>query len=105
MAFHRRISGDIDAGVRSGTLTDADRFQANERLTAATARLKQAQEDLATARIRFYTLVGQQIGNPSPLPALAPTLPRSLADAIGKGRTTTRRSPWPPLTSTPARRS
>ena len=87
VAFHRRISGDIDAGVRSGTLTDADRFQANERLTAATARLAQAQEDLATARIRFYTLVGQQIGNPSPLPALAPTLPRSLADAIGKGRT------------------
>lgn len=87
LAFHRRIFGDIDAGVRSGTLTDADKFQASERLTAALAKTKQAEEDLATAKIRFYTLVGQQIGVATALPAIAPSLPRSLADAIGKART------------------
>jgi adhesin transport system outer membrane protein len=87
LAFHRRIFGDIDAGVRSGTLTDADKFQASERLTAALAKSKQAEEDLATAKIRFYTLVGQQIGVASGLPSIAPSLPRSLADAIGKART------------------
>jgi outer membrane protein, adhesin transport system len=84
LAFHRRTLSDIDAGVRSGTLTDADRFQAQERLTAALARVKQAEEDLANARIRFYTYVGLQIGTPSPLPALR--LPSSLTDAIGKAR-------------------
>lgn len=87
VAFHRRILGDIDAGVRSGTLTDADKFQASERLTAALAKSKQAEEDLASAKIRFYTLVGQQIGVASALPALSSTLPRSLADAIGRART------------------
>lgn len=84
LGFHRRTLNDIEAGVRSGTLTDADRFQAQERLTAALARVKQAEEDLANARIRFYTFVGLQIGSPSPLPSLR--LPATLADAIGKAR-------------------
>jgi outer membrane protein, adhesin transport system len=86
-AFHRRTLGDIDAGVRSGTLTDADKYQASERLTSAIAKQKQAEEDLATAKIRFYTLVGQQIGTPGAIPSIAPSLPRTLADAIGRGRT------------------
>lgn len=86
-AFHRRILGDIDAGVRSGTLTDADKYQASERLTAAIAKQKQAEEDLATAKIRFYTLVGQPIGVAGALPGLGASLPKSLADALGKART------------------
>jgi adhesin transport system outer membrane protein len=84
LAFHRRTLSDIGAAVSSGTLTDADKFQAQERLTAALARVKQAEEELASARIRFYTLVGLQIGVPSPLPPLP--LPGSLADAVGTAR-------------------
>ncbi|MHB2169183.1 TolC family outer membrane protein [Alsobacter sp. R-9] len=86
VSFHRRVLGDIDAGVRSGTLTDADKYQASERVTAAIAKQKQAEEDLASAKIRFYTLVGQQIGVAAAVPSIANTLPRSLADAIGKAR-------------------
>jgi adhesin transport system outer membrane protein len=85
VAYHQRMLSDIDAGVRSGTLTDADRFQAAERLTSAVAKVKQAEEDLETAKIRFYSLVGFQIGAPAGLPKL--TAPRSLADAVGRGRT------------------
>ena len=84
LAFHRRTLSDIGAAVSSGTLTDADKFQAQERLTAALARVKQADEELASARIRFYTLVGLQIGVPAPLPALP--LPGTLADAVGTAR-------------------
>lgn len=86
VAFHRRILSDIDAGVRSGTLTDADKYQASERLTAGIAKQKQAEEDLANAKIRFYTLVGQQIGMAGALPSIGGTLPKSLADAIGRAR-------------------
>lgn len=82
LAFHRNKVREITAGVKDGTLTDADQFQAEERLTAAIAKRKQAEEDLAEAKIRFFTLVGKPLEMIAPLPGLG-LLPRALPQALG----------------------
>ncbi|MEI9915721.1 MAG: hypothetical protein WDN29_07835 [Methylovirgula sp.] len=46
-------------------------IQAEERLTAALAKRKQAEEDLSEAKIRFYTLVGKPLDSLTPLPNLS----------------------------------
>lgn len=56
------IVSDISSGVSGGTLTSADRTQGRERLLSAQARLKEAEEDLAQAQIRFLRLVGVKLG-------------------------------------------
>ena len=86
VAFHRQILGDIRAGESSGSLTAADRQQAEERLFAARAQLKQAEEDLASAKIRFNNLVGVPVGTASLPPSISHALPRGLQDAIGTAR-------------------
>lgn len=86
VAFHRQILGDISAGESSGSLTAADRQQAQERLFAARAQLKQAEEDLASAKIRFNKLVGVPVGSAALPPAISHALPRGLQDAIGTAR-------------------
>ncbi len=76
------IVSDISSGVSGGTLTSADRTQGRERLLSAQARLKEAEEDLAQAQIRFLRLVGIRLGKmkyPSPI---AKALPRSAAEAV-----------------------
>ncbi len=42
LKFHHDKVNEITAGVKDGTLTDADQFQAEERLTAAVAKRTQA---------------------------------------------------------------
>lgn len=86
VGFHRRTVGDIESGVKNGTLTDADKFQAQERLTAAIAKVKQAEEELSAARIRFFTLVGKPLAAMAALPAVGAGLPGSLSQAIGKAQ-------------------
>jgi adhesin transport system outer membrane protein len=86
VAFHRQILGDISAGESSGSLTAADRQQAQERLFAARAQLKQAEEDLASAKIRFNHIVGVPVGTATLPPSVAHALPRSLQDGIGTAR-------------------
>ncbi|WP_378945405.1 TolC family protein [Mesorhizobium sp. ANAO-SY3R2] len=86
VAFHQSILGDIRDGVQGGALTDADRLQAEERLYAARARLQEANEELETAKIRFYKTVGKPLTSPSKPASVAKALPRSLDDAIGLAR-------------------
>lgn len=83
---HQKIANDIGSLIAGGTLTDADRLQAQERLLAANARLKEATEELEAARIRFYKLVGKPLTDPHMPGSVASLLPKSLDQAIGIAR-------------------
>ena len=87
LAFHQSILGDIRATVDGGGLTEADVQQAQERLYGAEARLKEAAEELETAKIRFFKTVGKPLVNASRPGSVAKALPRSLDEAIGLART------------------
>jgi adhesin transport system outer membrane protein len=86
MSFHRRILGDISASISGGALTEADRQQAQERLLGATARLKQAREDLEASKIDFFKLVGKPLVAPSMPPAMSGAIPGTLDAAIDLAR-------------------
>jgi adhesin transport system outer membrane protein len=58
VSFHESISGDVATNIENGQLTEADRFQAIERLAASRARLVESGVELAAAQIEFRTLVG-----------------------------------------------
>ncbi len=80
------IVSDISSGVSGGTLTSADRTQGRERLLSARARLKEAEEDLAQAQIRFLRLVGVKLGSMKYPPSVSKALPRSVAEAVDIAR-------------------
>lgn len=82
VSAHNQIVGDIGEGIRGGALTDADRLQGRERLEAARARLREAQEELEATKIRFLKTVGQPIGNVKMPVSLAKYIPKNLNDAI-----------------------
>ncbi|MGB3877114.1 TolC family outer membrane protein [Shinella zoogloeoides] len=86
-AVHQQMLGDISSLISGGTLTDADRQQAQERLLAAKARQKEAEEELESAKIRFQRLVGKPFSNPTMPGSMAAALPKSLDEAIGLART------------------
>jgi len=86
LRFHREIQGNIRSSIDAGTLTDADAQQVRERVFAAEARLKEAEENLTAAGIRFLSLVGKPLdGAQMPQPVTG-KLPSSLSDALGSGR-------------------
>ncbi|AKH99519.1 type I secretion C-terminal target domain [Hoeflea sp. IMCC20628] len=80
------IVSDISSGVSGGALTSADRTQGRERLLSAKARLKEAEEDLAQAQIRFLRLVGIKLGSMKFPPSVAKSLPRSVTEAVDIAR-------------------
>jgi adhesin transport system outer membrane protein len=86
VSAHQKIANDIGSLIAGGTLTDADRLQAQERLLAANARLEEATEELEAARIRFYKLVGKPLSDPHMPGSVASLLPKSLDAAIGIAR-------------------
>lgn len=86
VAFHRRILSDISDSIQGGALTEADRQQAQERLLGATARLKQAQEDLDQSGIDFYKLVGKPLDKAQMPASLTSALPKTLSAAIDLAR-------------------
>lgn len=59
------VAGDIGQIAEGGAVAATDGLQANERILAAKARLKEAREDYKEANIRFQKLVGQEIGKAS----------------------------------------
>jgi adhesin transport system outer membrane protein len=84
--FHRRITGEIDSLISAGALTDADKQQARERLLASQIRTKEALEELEAAKIRFFTVVGKPLTNPSRPASVARAIPANLDTAIGIAR-------------------
>jgi adhesin transport system outer membrane protein len=86
VGFHQGILGDIGSLISAGTLTEADRQQARERLLSAQVRQKEAAEELEAAKIRFYSLVGKPLTNASRPGSVASYIPASLDAAIGLAR-------------------
>lgn len=86
VAFHGKLLSDIQAGTTGGTLSVADRQQAEERLYAARARLTEASEELTAAEIRFNRLVGKPVGTPVRPASVTMHLPPSLEAALGTAR-------------------
>lgn len=87
IAAHQEMLNDISSLISGGTLTDADRQQAEERLLAAKVRAKEAEEELESAKIRFQRLVGKPFANATMPASMAASLPKSLDEAIGLART------------------
>ncbi|WP_053086145.1 TolC family outer membrane protein [Nitratireductor soli] len=86
VGFHQSMLGDIGSLISGGALTEADRQQAQERALAAKARMKEAEEELEGAKIRFYKLVGKPLTNPTMPRSVASALPPSVEAAIGIAR-------------------
>ncbi|WP_245518963.1 TolC family outer membrane protein [Neorhizobium sp. JUb45] len=83
VSVHTALVGDISESIRGGALTDADRLQGRERMEAAKARLREAQEELEATKIRFLKTVGEPIGANVKMPAsLARYIPKTVNDAI-----------------------
>ncbi|MBS7670336.1 TolC family protein [Croceicoccus gelatinilyticus] len=85
--FHRELVGSLNQGVEQGSISIADRQQAEERLQAALIREAEAAETLQNAKIRLQSLTGLSIDNVMTPPDLSAMLPPSEADAIGLART------------------
>ncbi len=86
-AYHRSLLGRITRGANDGSISIADKQQANERYFAAKARSIEAREELANAETRFQRLVGRPVGKTSDPGSVARALPASLDKAIGLART------------------
>lgn len=86
VAFHQSMLDDVGTAISSGQLTEADRFQAIERLAAARARLTEAGVELEAARIEFELFVGVRPSDPSMPPRIGDALPKSLEAALGMAR-------------------
>lgn len=86
-AFHRTLVGNLSEGVQQGSISIADRQQAEERLQAALVREAEASETLQNARIRLQSLTGLPIQSVMLPPDLGAMLPASEAQAIGLART------------------
>jgi len=86
LAYHRKIFGDLKEGESSGSISVADRQQAEERVYSAEARLIEATEDLNGAKIRFFKLVGKPLDTYIAPPSVSNLQPRTLAEALGTAR-------------------
>jgi adhesin transport system outer membrane protein len=86
VAFHNTMLSDVGAAIESGQLTEADRFQAIERLAASRARLTEAGVELEAARIEFNLYVGLPPANPTMPSRIGADLPKSLDAAIALSR-------------------
>ncbi len=84
--FHQTTLSSVTESVSSGTLTEADRQQAMERLGSATARLLESMEAFELAKITFLRLVGIPFDSGNAPPRVGAALPNTLDQAIGLAR-------------------
>ena len=85
--FHRTLVGDLGTGVEQGSISVADRQQAEERLQAAIVRETEAEEALEAAKITLRRLTGVDIAQVQMPPSLAEQMPASVDEAVGLART------------------
>ena len=85
--FHRALVSDLGQGVDQGSISVADRQQAEERLQAAIVRQEEAQQDLNNATITLRRLTGLDISQVSVPPNLASAMVPSVDEAVGLART------------------
>ena len=84
--FHARILGEISQGTGGGTISIADRQQAQERIYAAKARIEEFKEESKAAEAAFIRLVGQPVGKSSAPINAKNLIPKSLDRAIVQAR-------------------
>ncbi len=86
LKYHQRVTGDIADGAAGGSLSVADRQQAQERVYAAKARIVELEEELETSRTAFIKLVGQPIGKTGNVIKISGKLQNSLSAALNTAR-------------------
>ena len=86
LSYHQKISGDIVQGTEAGSLSVADRQQAQERVLAARARIVEFEEELKASEATFIKLVGQPIGRASSVIKINGKQYASLQGALGTAR-------------------
>lgn len=82
VAYHDQMSERIELGTVGGSLSVADRQQAEERLYGARAQATEAVEEVKAAEARFIRLVGKAVGKVSDPPGAGRALPSGLNQAI-----------------------
>jgi outer membrane protein, adhesin transport system len=85
--FHNRLVGDLREGVSKGSISIADQQQAEERQSAARARLTEANQDMVNTAASFRTLTGLDLVDGAMLPpSLGEAIPASLEESIARAR-------------------
>ncbi|MGX7896097.1 TolC family protein [Tsuneonella sp. HG222] len=87
VAFHQALVTDLGSGVEQGSISIADRQQAEERLQAALVRQEESSEDLVNAQNALRRLTGLDISQVAVPPALPAMLPATKDEAVGLART------------------
>lgn len=72
----------IRGNVSSGSLTDADLQQGEERVIAAQARVIEARQNLNEAKVRLQRLVGKTFARGSMPPSMTRRLPKSIESGL-----------------------
>ncbi len=87
IGFHDRLVGDLREGVTKGSISIADQQQAEERQSAARARLTEANQDMVNTAASFRTLTGLDLVDGAMLPpSLGESIPASLEESIARAR-------------------
>ncbi len=82
IGYHQKILGEISEGAGGGTISVADRQQAQERIYAARSRMAEFQEEYKAAEAAFIRLVGRPPGALSAPINARSLIPGSLNAAI-----------------------
>ena len=85
--FHETLVRDLGTGVDQGSISVADRQQAEERMQSAIVREEEAKQDLDNAIITLRRLTGLDIAQVTVPPNLASAMAPSLDTAVGLTRT------------------
>ncbi len=85
--YHISLLGRIEQGTGAGSLSVADRQQAQERVFAARARVEESIGELRAAESTFIRLVGRSIGKAKRPRRVASYIPGNLDQSIGAART------------------
>lgn len=87
IGFHDRLVADLREGVTKGSISIADQQQAEERQSAARARLTEANQDMVNTAASFRTLTGLDLIDGATLPpSLGASIPDSLEESIARAR-------------------
>lgn len=86
VVYHEGLAERIRLGTVGGTLSVADRQQAEERLFAARSRVSEAVEEVKAAEAAFVRLVGMPVGRVSQPAPIVQKLPPTFARAVGLAR-------------------
>ena len=86
VGFHQSLVNDLGEGVDQGSISIADRQQAEERLQSAIVRQEEAFQDLANAKVSLRRLTGMDIEQVQLPPDFESMLPANIDAAVGLSR-------------------